>query len=95
MKLCLLLLLQLLFVSCNRGEKQTLTMLKTWIGKEIIYPKGMIFTIQGNDTLSAIYKDKYSYVIMNYIDSTGCTSCKLQIPRWQNFIEEILVDDKN
>lgn len=26
---------------------------------------------------------------MTYIDSVGCTSCKLQLPRWKEFMEEV------
>ena len=29
------------------------------------------------------------YKVVTYIDSVGCTSCKLQLPRWKLFMQEV------
>ncbi len=29
------------------------------------------------------------YKVVTYIDSVGCTSCKLQLPRWKQFMQEV------
>lgn len=89
MRLWLIMLLQVLFASCNNMEKRTIATIKQWIGKEIVYPKELVFTIQGADTLRDGHRHKCLYTILSYVDSVGCTSCKLQLPRWQSFIEEI------
>ena len=53
-------------------------MVKSWQEKEIIFPEGLIFTKYGKDTVQ--YNIPVSnYKIIMYVDSVGCTSCKLQL----------------
>ena len=67
----------LLAASCEESEKERLSRLvKEWEGKEILFPAHSVFTIQGKDTVDFDFKDA-EYKIVTYIDSVGCTSCKL------------------
>ena len=63
-------------------------MVKSWQEKEIIFPEGLIFTKYGKDTVQ--YNIPVSnYKIIMYVDSVGCTSCKLQLHKWKDFITEV------
>lgn len=80
--------LLLLFVSCvNKGSDNIVSLLKEWEHKEIVFPKKMYFTIMLEDTILYDYQSEYK--ILTYIDSIGCTSCKLQLPAWKMLIEEM------
>ena len=63
-------------------------MVREWDGKEISFPSHSVFTIQGKDTVDFSFADA-EYKIVTYIDSVGCTSCKLQLPRWKEFMHEV------
>lgn len=79
----------LLVVSCSESEKERLSRLvKEWEGKEILFPAHSTFTIQGKDTVDFQFQDA-EYKIVTYIDSVGCTGCKLQLPRWKELIAEV------
>lgn len=87
---CFLGLCVCLFItSCSESEKERLgRLVKEWEGKEILFPAHSTFTIQGKDTVDFDYKDA-EYKIVTYIDSIGCTSCKLQLHRWKELIKEV------
>lgn len=63
-------------------------MVEEWEGKGIFFPAHSIFTIQGKDTVNFSFADA-DYKVVTYIDSVGCTSCKLQLPRWKQFMQEV------
>ena len=76
-------------VSCAESEKERLSRLvNEWEGKEILFPTHSTFTIQGKDTVDFLYQDA-EYKVVTYIDSIGCTSCKLQLPRWKELMAEV------
>ena len=79
----------LLVFSCEESEKERLSRLvNEWEGKEILFPAHSTFTIQGKDTVDFQYQDA-EYKVVTYIDSIGCTSCKLQLPRWKELMAEV------
>jgi len=63
-------------------------LVKEWEGKEIFFPTNIVFTEYGVDTLY-YHVPESDYTIVSYIDSMGCTSCKLQFYRWQAIMHEI------
>ena len=77
--------------SCSRRnttKKKIEEMIKLWQGKEIIFPEELIFTKYGKDTVK--YNISVSdYKIIMYVDSVGCTECKLQLYKWKDFITEV------
>ena len=88
--LCLIWVL-VLFSSCKESEKEKIARLvEEWEGKEILFPARSIFTIQGKDTVDFSLADT-DYKVVTYIDSVGCTSCKLQLPRWKQFMQEVWI----
>lgn len=61
---------------------------KQWIGKEILFPNNAVFTILGEDTVkSKLFESRYH--IVSYVDSMGCISCKLQLNKWKEFINQL------
>ena len=79
----------LLMVSCSESEKERLSRLvQEWEGKEILFPAHSTFTIQGKGTVDFDFKGA-AYTIVTYIDSVGCTSCKLQLHRWKELVKEV------
>ncbi len=89
MKCCFYGLLALLFISCkeNKNREQLATLLKEWEHKEIIFPSHNVFTVQGNDT--ADFRINKQYKVLVYTDSTGCTRCRLQLPDWKKFMQQV------
>lgn len=90
MKFAFMSLFLLLLLACSNVEntKNVRAIIEVWREKSILYPENMVFTIQGVDTFN-VFQQKYDYAILSYVDSTGCTSCKLQLPRWNEFVTKI------
>ena len=73
---------------CTTSKKEAITKLVTeWQGKEIVLPDSSVFTIQGKDTVDVDLDSKYKILV--YVDSAGCTSCRLQLHKWKEFIAEV------
>lgn len=87
MKYITFFLIGFLLFSCKEAEKDRIKRLvQEWEGKEIIYPDNVRFTVLGNDT-NLLFKNEYT--IVTYVDSIGCTSCKLQLARWKRLITQL------
>lgn len=92
MRYFIVILTILALCSCDNikhRKEQALSVMEQWIGKEIVYPDNLNFTILGVDTLYNEIQSQYLFKVVSYVDSTGCTSCKLQLPRWKAFIAEM------
>lgn len=77
------------FFSCKESEKERIARLVSeWAGREVIFPSHPVFTIQGKDTVILDYRNA-DFKVVTYIDSIGCTSCKLQLHRWKELIAEM------
>lgn len=86
-KLLLISTLVFSFACKSKQEQEAETIIKEWVGKEIIFPDNLKCMVQGEDTICEDYFDK-TYKIFLYIDSGGCTKCKTRIPEWSNLIDE-------
>ena len=63
-------------------------MVKEWNNKEIRFPDNPVFTRFVTDTVPyRIPKSDYKVVV--FVDSVGCISCKLQLPKWKEFMHEV------
>lgn len=83
-----LLLLFLFFTSCQESEKERITRLVTeWQGKEIHFPPNPVFTRLLSDTTDWQIPNT-DYKVLVFVDSIGCTSCKLQLHKWKELIEQ-------
>jgi len=86
MKLFICILLLLFFLGCNYRTKLTFEMIK-WQNKEIFIPQNLQAFIYGKDTIINYHNNKYN--ILNYIDTSGCTECHMQLFEWKILKEEI------
>lgn len=76
------------FFSCEDSDRKDIARLVTeWQGKEVLLPENSIFTIQGRDTVP--FSANANHKVLVYVDSAGCTSCRLQLHRWKEFIAEV------
>lgn len=90
-RLISLLFIATLLISCKESKLDKMARLvNEWNGKIIRFPDNMRLTSYANDTVAMKYaRDKLPYTILNYVDTIGCMSCKLQLPRWKEMLEEI------
>ena len=78
-----------LLASCSESrEEAMLRLVNEWKDKSVIIPVRSVFTVQGKDVVDFNYRDA-EYKILVYTDSVGCTSCKLQLPKWKRMIAEM------
>lgn len=78
-----------LLASCQESKEEAmLRLVNEWNGKAIIFPSHSTFTVQGKDTVDFTFADA-DYKVLTYIDSVGCTSCKLQLHRWKEWVHEV------
>ncbi len=71
----------LALLSCVESDRdRILRQVAEWEGREIVFPARPVFTVQGRDTV-ACPSGSSPYRILTYVDSAGCTSCKLQLPK--------------
>ena len=89
MRKLFILLLPLFLFSCIENKGNAVAMVEQWIGRKILFPNEMVFTRQTVDTLFQVLNQRHTYTIVNYVDSSGCTSCKMQLPRWNELITEL------
>ncbi|WP_293667035.1 DUF1573 domain-containing protein [uncultured Parabacteroides sp.] len=84
----LLYILSILFLltSCKENKKEEVARLvQEWQGKEIVFPQNITFTRYAIDTVDYLIPQS-DYKVLIYVDSMGCTSCKLQPPKWKELI---------
>lgn len=63
--------------SCHRIERErNLWLMAKWTGREIFFP-------------SFIPHDSANYRILVYVRKEGCTSCRLHLSRWREFLDEL------
>ena len=78
-----------MLASCQESrEEAMLRLVSEWNGKEIKFPSRSVFTIQGKDTVDFEFGHA-DYKVITYIDSVGCTSCKLQLHRWKQLVAKV------
>lgn len=89
MKVLCVILLSICLLSCqNRNKKQAERILNDWMNKEILFPDNLRFSIQGTvGTDFSIHDSEYKIVV--YVDSMGCTSCRLHLSEWEKYINHM------
>lgn len=87
--LFLILTILTIITSCKENDKKHITRLvEEWQGKEVHFPDNLIFTRFVTDTVD--YQIPQSdYKVLIYVDSIGCTSCKLQLHKWKELIAHV------
>lgn len=84
----LLTLCLLCLISCQHREKNNLAeIVSKWKGKEVKFPLTSVFTKYACDTV--VMNRELDFKLVVYVDSTGCTSCKLQLHKWKELLSEL------
>ncbi len=89
---CIKVLLLCLFIEgCMNNNKEVITFVKEWSGKEFLFPENSRNAL--GERFEYLVNDKEygygKYTIISYIDSIGCTSCKLNLPGWEKMISVV------
>jgi hypothetical protein len=91
MKRILLLFLILSVIACkdkNRMDAQQIV--GEWVGKEIRIPDNVLCAVMGKDTVldacQALMDAEYKVLL--YVDSSGCSSCRLNLFQWETLMSE-------
>lgn len=69
----------------EREKEKYARVVEEWMGKRISLPEDMTDVLSGD----MIDLREADFVILTYIDSLGCTGCKMRLPLWNEFIESI------
>ena len=81
-----------LFSACKKNERrdEALKIVSEWIGKEIRFTGNLPCYVLGRDTLTELFNEKLikEFKVLLYVDSTGCSSCRLKLFEWKKLIEE-------
>lgn len=90
MRLISLIFVTILLGSCKESEQGRIARLVSeWDGKTMCFPDEMCFISYGTDSvMMKCSRERASYTILNYVDSIGCLSCRLQLPRWAEMMRE-------
>lgn len=85
--LILLPLTVLTLFACKENKKDDIAhLVNEWQGKEIVFPANPTFTRFVTDTVD-YWIPASEYKVLIYVDSIGCTSCKLQLHKWKKLID--------
>lgn len=76
------------FCCKNSEEHNIAALIEQWNGKEIIFPTASTFSKLGSE-VSEKGDRNAEFKILTYVDSIGCTSCKLQLSKWKMLIGEL------
>ena len=76
----------ILLASCNDANKDGKATVEEWVGKVVVIPEQLIFRIL-NDEIDVDLMTP-DYKIINFIDSSGCTSCRMKLSSWNETIDD-------
>lgn len=70
------------FFACSSDADDYAKIVAEWQGREIVFPEAMTDVITG-DTIDVADVD---FTILTYIDSAGCTACRMKLSLWKEFL---------
>ena len=77
-------ILLLVMTSCSGSDKEQRGIVAEWTGKEIVIPGELGFQV-GNIPVDYDF-DAADFKIVTYVDSTGCTNCRMKLKDWEKLI---------
>lgn len=76
-----------LLSACNSKEREYRRAVEYWQGREIVFPE-LAMKYLGRDTVCpGLLKGRYK--ILHYVDTNGCTSCRLRLFDWRQYLMEL------
>jgi len=81
----------LLLCSCKADHRKETVMLVVteWTGKKIFFPEGIPCQFLGRDTVCINPNNPTKYKVLLYVDSTGCSGCKMKLFEWKKLIDDV------
>jgi hypothetical protein len=78
--------------SCKDSRKKDdiAKVVNEWTGKEIRFPENVSCYVSGKDTLLEFCNECFrkEFKILLYVDSAGCSNCRLKLREWKQLMEE-------
>ncbi|MDE5846783.1 MAG: DUF1573 domain-containing protein [Muribaculaceae bacterium] len=71
--------------ACKSDKDRMAEIVEEWQGREIVFPEVMT-DFQTGDTIDLSDAD---FTIFTYMDSVGCTACKMKLPVWREFLNSL------
>jgi hypothetical protein len=89
-KILWLLLILTIFACKDKRPTEALQIVREWTGKEILFPDDVQCVVTGKDTTPNACRTLIDaeYKVLLYVDSTGCSSCRLKLFLWETVISE-------
>ena len=72
----------------DRTKDHIMQAVAEWTGKQILFPEGIPCQFLGADTVCINPNNPTPYKILLYVDSTGCSGCRLKLLEWKQLISE-------
>ena len=73
-----------LIISCSGTNKEQQDIVAEWVGREIVIPGELGFQV-GNVPVDYDF-DAADFKIVTYVDSSGCTNCRMKLKDWEKVI---------
>jgi len=88
--LVLIVVFSLMSCNNNKNRANSSRAVVEWEGKEILFPENLPCYVSDNDTLSELCDEIFrkEFKILLYVDSAGCSSCRLKLLEWKQLIDE-------
>jgi hypothetical protein len=88
----LLLLLAFSTVACKKNNRlaEAEKIVNEWLGREIKFPSDVRCCVLGKDTTATLCSELFDreFKVLLYVDSTGCSDCRLKLFLWKQMIAE-------
>ncbi|MBD5286963.1 MAG: DUF1573 domain-containing protein [Bacteroides sp.] len=75
----------LVLSACKSDSDRMADIVEEWQGREIVFPEVMT-DFQTGDTIDLSDAD---FTIFTYVDSVGCTECKMRLQVWREFLNSL------
>lgn len=84
-------LLSIALSACAPSDKErNAALVAEWVERQLVIPDELVYTIKG-DTIIYDPLDA-DYTIVAYIDSAGCTECRMKLAKWEEMIAQMNAD---
>jgi hypothetical protein len=78
--------------SCRPNNKrdEAAKIVNEWMGKQILFPENIPCYVAGKKLLPDFCLEAFQaeFKILMYVDSAGCSNCRLKLPVWKQLVEE-------
>ncbi len=78
--------LLLVCISCTKSKTEAISVIAQMTGKQIVFPEELTYQVWDKEI--EYNPSEADYKIVVYIDSTGCTTCKMKMPLWEKIISD-------